>query len=404
MKKILFTALFGAPTNNTGGGNKVIDQIVSNLPAHEYRIEYISCEVKLDLQEDAVLKEENSFSKKNITKYLFNNFYPYKYLTTSSLYLKYYYKRKFDALRSHIQGGQWDVIHAHDPLSLYFLLDNPAKKILTIHSKGPAALDMTDSSQNKEFMKSWAAEIEEMENRAVKAADMITFPSRAAMETFSRMKPGDIFRDKDVRIVYNGINTEREEDRSPTGGNYYGSDDILYDIPASSIRILSVAQHIKPKNLDLLIRAVDVIKNRFMKDVFLLNVGEGPETGALKALVKELSLENEVRILRPLANGVILDLMKRFDYFVMPSERVIFDMVILEALSSGMIVIASNDGGNREIIIHGENGYLLDDLSPESIAEAVLKASHSVSANALEQIVSFDIKKIVRQYENLYSC
>jgi glycosyltransferase involved in cell wall biosynthesis len=71
-------------------------------------------------------------------------------------------------------------------------------------------------------------------------------------------------------------------------------------------------------------------------------------------------------------NDDVISLMKSCDFFVMPSEKVVFDMVILEALASGITVIASNHGGNKEIIKNSINGYLIDTINPEMFAKKII--------------------------------
>jgi len=87
----------------------------------------------------------------------------------------------------------------------------------------------------------------------------------------------------------------------------------------------------------------------------------------------------------------------------MPSERVVFDMVILEALASGLPIIASDEGGNREIISDGKNGYLLKNNSAKHIAiviSTIIDKRKEINTNLLPYWATK--KNFLKQYEMLY--
>ncbi len=87
----------------------------------------------------------------------------------------------------------------------------------------------------------------------------------------------------------------------------------------------------------------------------------------------------------------------------MPSERVVFDIVILEALACGITVVVSSNGGNLEIIEDGINGHLIDELNPLYIKEKILFAlKNNTSKNAIATAGNYSIKKTTYEYENLY--
>ena len=59
------------------------------------------------------------------------------------------------------------------------------------------------------------------------------------------------------------------------------------------------------------------------------------------------------------------------DIFILPSYHEGLPTVLLEAMSCGLPVIATNVRGNRDLISHGENGILVPAYSPKKMAEAV---------------------------------
>jgi len=88
-------------------------------------------------------------------------------------------------------------------------------------------------------------------------------------------------------------------------------------------------------------------------------------------LINELNLNNRVVIL-PFTDRVP-ELMSCFDIFVHPARSETFGLVIIEAMASGIPVIATNSGGVPEIISHNENGYLFEQCDYDKLAELINK-------------------------------
>jgi glycosyltransferase involved in cell wall biosynthesis len=87
----------------------------------------------------------------------------------------------------------------------------------------------------------------------------------------------------------------------------------------------------------------------------------------------------------------------------MTSEKVIFDLVVLEALASGACCVVSNDGGNKEIIKDGVNGFLIDADDIESSAKKILSINpESVKENAVKTAKQFSVRKMVESYFEVY--
>jgi glycosyltransferase involved in cell wall biosynthesis len=116
---------------------------------------------------------------------------------------------------------------------------------------------------------------------------------------------------------------------------------------------LTVAALHERKGLDLLIRAVAEIKR---KDAVFVIYGQGPMEEILINMVDEFGLSDEVKIL---TDGYeVSDLMVAADFFVLPSRREAFGLVVLEAMFCELLVLAAAVGGVKDLIIDGENGLL----------------------------------------------
>ena len=72
--------------------------------------------------------------------------------------------------------------------------------------------------------------------------------------------------------------------------------------------------------------------------------------------MREAGLSDAVHFLG--AQEYLEDILPLGDVFLLPSEHESFGLAALEAMSSGLAVVATDNGGTREVIRHGENGFL----------------------------------------------
>jgi glycosyltransferase involved in cell wall biosynthesis len=170
-----------------------------------------------------------------------------------------------------------------------------------------------------------------------------------------------------IVLIYNGVDVKNFE-------RYYTSQDKeairkeykLEDSPVVGIiaRLSSVKGH------EYLIRAAKFILAE-RSDIQFLIIGDGPEENKLKRLVKSLNIEKNIFF-----HSSILDTARPLsiiDIFVMPSISEGLGLAILEAMASGLPVVASNVGGIYSLVLEGENGILVAPKNPQALKEAVLK-------------------------------
>ncbi|MHC1736438.1 MAG: glycosyltransferase family 4 protein [Ignavibacteriaceae bacterium] len=397
MKKLLYTCFSGFPTPDTGGPNKVIYQLLYNLDLDKFNVSYLSKHSNFDyLKSDRNNQLSNKINRKAKTTFsLFNKCKLYRSLVTNPIYLNLHYSRADRYFNSKINYvSNFDVIHSHDPRSLLFFCECKAKKILTIHSKGSVVRDMKDYLNGSSLLDNLYAKLTEIELKALSIADIVTFPSKAAKILYlSQLNLND---DPKYRVIYNGIDIDEinNTEFDPSLLNRFHITD-HYDI-----KILNIAEHIKVKNIDKIIEIINILKKDYCKNPLFVNIGKGPETNNLISMVKEFGLEENIKFLGSLKNIEILSFMKWFDIFILLSERVIFDMVILEALASGLKVIASDDGGNKEVIRNGENGFLVNLLDFQHIIDIVMSFRKTKKGEINPDI--FDVKMTTENYSRLY--
>lgn len=161
------------------------------------------------------------------------------------------------------------------------------------------------------------------------------------------------------------------------------------------------------KGVDVLIRAVSILNNS-QDNLQLLIVGDGPKREELQALTHKLMVSENIIFLGTRRD--ITPLLSYADIKVMPSYWEGLGIAAIEAMASGIPVIASNVEGLNEVIRHKVTGILVPPGNPEKLAEAI----DSIAANPLlcEQwgrngrkiaIQEYSFIKMIKSYTDLYN-
>ena len=181
------------------------------------------------------------------------------------------------------------------------------------------------------------------ERATLAIADEVIAVSMTTKELISQFRKG-------VSVVPNGIDICLIDSIAPA---------------ESSVDALFVGRLIPEKNVELLMRAMPPSKT-------LCIIGDGPEKAKLVQLSRELN--TNVRFRSELPYEDLIGVMKAANSLVLPSSREGFGIVALEALACGTPVITSNVRKNaaRELITHGENGFVVD-LTEYQLRAALFK-------------------------------
>ncbi|HEY0335651.1 MAG TPA: glycosyltransferase [Stenotrophomonas sp.] len=167
--------------------------------------------------------------------------------------------------------------------------------------------------------------------------------------------------------------------------------------------VLSVGRLSREKDFALLIRAFSQLPPS-LEACRLAIIGEGPERGALQALIDELGLATRVRLLGQQANPFAF--MRRATVFALTSRFEGFGNVLVEAMACGLPVISTDcPVGPREILCDGRFGTLVPLADVQALASALGAAvqdprpADGATARALE----FGAEHSVRQYLALFT-
>ncbi|HOJ92562.1 MAG TPA: glycosyltransferase family 4 protein [Dictyoglomaceae bacterium] len=271
--------------------------------------------------EGVILLEENSIPYREIP-----------YLTPFNI------KRYKEALREITNEFNPDIIHVHGAHELVYITKGVSPKtsvVFTCHGYA-SNIPYIDYKISTFINQRWA--------------DLVICVSDYDRRIFKKM---GLCQDK-VLLIYNGISEIKEE----------------YPLPINidGFIIGTAARLTKKKGINYLIEAFSLIAPKY-KDLKLVIIGDGEERKNLEALSQRLNIKEKVFFLGALPNAKYY--FKNFDIFVLPSLSEVFGIVILEAISQKIPVIATNVGGIPEIIEDGKNGILVKPKDSKSLSTAL---------------------------------
>lgn len=141
-------------------------------------------------------------------------------------------------------------------------------------------------------------------------------------------------------------------------------------IPADAVLVITVARLVWLKAVDQLVEAVALMGERAANAVFIV-VGEGTDRPALERLIEKRGLIGRVRLL-----GGRLDvprLLSLADIFALPSVSEGMPIAIMEAMATGLPVVATAVDGTPEVVEDGKTGLLVPPRDPAALAAAIGK-------------------------------
>jgi sugar transferase (PEP-CTERM/EpsH1 system associated) len=198
-----------------------------------------------------------------------------------------------------------------------------------------------------------------------------------------------------VTVILNGIDTNRFCEKA------YNSD--AMGIP---IRIGIVARLSEEKDHLALLSACKMLSahtTHFHLDI----VGDGPLKETLVAAVKKLELDSYISF-RGTRHDVP-ELLRQLHIFVLSSTSEGISLTLLEAMATGLPVVATNVGGTPEVVIDGETGYLVPPKNPGEMARKLLllindeNKRRQMGEKGRERIIAlFSSKETGREYASLY--
>jgi len=228
----------------------------------------------------------------------------------------------------------YHVVHAHNLPSSLPMRTARGRRILTLHGVYSEQVRLIHGGLLGR-VSGW------FEKRAFSWADAVTAVSKQAVKRYSDMG-------FDVVHIPNAIDLEE----MPTEGYRLAERQVVY-----------VGRLSKEKGVETLLEAAPEIK-----DSKILIIGSGPEEARLKARAKHL---DNVMFLGEMPRQDALKHVRGSDVLVLPSLAEGLSTVLLEAMALRTPVVATQVGGNTELITHMETGVLVERGDAYQTAEAV---------------------------------
>lgn len=201
----------------------------------------------------------------------------------------------------------------------------------------------------------------------------------------------DIKRER-IPVIYNGIPLQKCTQK--TDYNF-----------GNNIHLLHVGRYAEPKNHIEMIKAICQL-HAFESRIILNLVGEGPLKDDISAIIKSNHAESYIIQHGPTNN--VFDHMNKADIFILPSIYEGMPITLIEAMGSGIPILASNVGGIPDMIENAKEGIL---CTPDAygiiskIKEMILDKDlrEFIGKQAYIASKKFSVEKMAKKYVKLYT-
>jgi len=355
-----------------GGSGVVATELGKHLADLGHEVAFVSYETPLRLGQ---LPERVSYHEVEIEQYPLLKHFPYTLALASKM-------------ADVVVQNDLEVLHAHYAipfgaaalLAKQIVSERNLKVVMTLHGT-----DITLVGSNASF--------KPVTRMTIEHADAVTVVSNWLRDETCRQ----FSISRDLEVIYNFIDPERHEgEPCPC-------------IPSCSSRSEKTLMHISnfrpvkriPDVIDIFARVHAEIDSR------LILIGDGPDMPIAREAAADHGVLDRIKFV-----GIVdqvAPLLNKADLFLLPSSTESFGLVALEAMASGVPVIASDVGGIPEVVDHGTTGFLApcrDTKAMAAHAVSLLKDEdrrcqfgQAARARAREL---FNYASIVPQYERLY--
>jgi 1,2-diacylglycerol 3-alpha-glucosyltransferase len=226
--------------------------------------------------------------------------------------------------------------------------------------------------------------------------EMVTVPSEFAKMVIQ--KAGLI---RPVIVISNGIMLEGYNDKSISSG-------IIdkYKIDKNKTILLSASRLDKEKRVGVLLDACSLIKDK--AEFQLLITGKGKDRKNLETIALKNGISEKVIFTGVIPKSELKDLYRVSDIFLTASTVELQGLSIMEAMASGLPVVASNSMAIPELVKDNINGFLFEPGNAADAGEKILKLINAkdlrqkMSLKSLESIRDHDINLILSKMEEIY--
>ena len=203
-----------------------------------------------------------------------------------------------------------------------------------------------------------------------------------------------------VVLIYNGLSEKFLKAGEVEGDNYNSR-------PESEGFSVGNLSNLNPiKGINTFLNACPLILEKFSQTRFFL-IGDGPMRADLEEQARNLSIRDKVTFTGNLND--VMDVFSKIDISVNSSLSEGFSNAILESMALKMPVVATNVGGNPEVVIDGQTGFIVPAGDHIALAGAVIKLledralAQQMGAAGRERVINnFTMDKMIGGYERFY--
>ncbi len=232
--------------------------------------------------------------------------------------------------------------------------------------------------------------------RVYKKMDVITVPTKTAASLIK-----DLGLKNSIIPISNGVDLDRFNPNNK--GNYLRR---YLKIPASDKIALFVGRLDKEKHIEVLIKAFTYIPPQ--SHIKLVITGKGKEKPNLIKLAKRLKVNRNIIFTGFVPEENLPYLYGMADLFVIASIAELQSIATMEAMASGLPVVAAKAIALPELVHDGKNGYLFNQEDSETLANQMMKILKNpslrkrMSENSLRIIQYHNLKNTIKSYEKVY--
>ena len=292
-------------------------------------------------------------------------------------------------LAAFLRRGKFDVLHAHDLWAN--LLGVPAGWLARVPVIISSQRDLSHLDFYKTSRKRWLRKIQKMSSAVLANAGSIR-DDLVAREGLAATK---------VRVIYNGVDMERFTQVA------CDRERIFPGMGDGEVIVLVGNMHTDVKGHPLLIEAAQAVVREFPKTRFIF-AGDGALRKELENKAATLGLQKNVVFLG--RRNDIPEILACSDIGVLPSKAEGLPNAVLEYLAMGLPTVASNVGGNAEIIQDGVNGLLFPSGDGKGLAQALLRLlqepelAHRLGRAGQEHVrKNFSFERMIEEVDKMYS-
>jgi 1,2-diacylglycerol 3-alpha-glucosyltransferase len=224
----------------------------------------------------------------------------------------------------------------------------------------------------------------------------VTAPSKSVFDEL-----GSARLRRPLSVISNPIDTDRF---CPTSANEH---DVIKAQLGLTGPVVTYAGRLGPeKNLEPILRAIAMLRDRGLR-LQLAIAGHGTHEASLRTLIGDLRIGDQAWLLGTLTQTELADLLRISDIFVMMSTSETQSMALLQAMASGVPVVAANSRALPEFV-DGSNGVLVDPHDPAELADTLADLSASperrrkLGSAGRRKAMRYGAETVADEWEALY--